>query len=99
LMVAVIVVALVTVTPVIVRPLAGAVTLTVVPVVVKPVPVSVTVLGVARRPELGAIEARVGVPGDTTVNATGLLTPAGVVTVTFLAVSAAVAAIVNVALT
>jgi hypothetical protein len=95
LKVAVIVVGLTTVTPVIVRPPAGAATLTVVPAAVKPVPVRVTKTAVPRRPELGLIEARVGVPGATTVNVTGLLTPPGVLTVTFLAVSAVVAEIVK----
>lgn len=83
----------------IVRPLAGAVTWTVVPAAVKPVPVRVTGTAVPRRPKAGAIEARVGVPGLTTVKPTGLLTPPGVVTVTFLAVRAAVAEMVKVAVT
>lgn len=96
-MVAVIVVALTTVTPITVRPFAGGATCTDVPVVVKPVPVSVTAVGVPRRPELGVIEARVGVPGLTTANVSGLLSPPAVLTVTFLAVSAAVAEIANVA--
>lgn len=97
--VAVIVVLLTTVTPEIVRPAAGASTWTVVPVAVKPAPVSVTPTAVPRTPEAGLIEARVGVPGVTTVNVTGLLVPAGVVTVTFLAVNEAVAEIANVAVT
>jgi len=71
--------------------------LTVVPAAVKPVPVRVTKTAVPRRPELGLIEARVGVPGVTTVNVSGLLTPPGVLTVTFLAVSAAPGGIVKVA--
>lgn len=50
-----------------------------------------------RTPELGVIEASVGVPGVTTVNVTGLLTPPAVLTVTFLAVNEAVAEIANVA--
>ena len=95
--VAVMVVALTIVTPVTVRPPAGATTLTVVPVAVKPVPVRVAKTAAPRRPELGVIEARVGVPGVTTVNVTGLLAPPAVLTVTFLAVSAAVAEIVKVA--
>ena len=91
------------VTPVMVRPLAGGTTLTVDPAV-KLLPVRVTVTGLAaaavrRRPEAGEIELIIGVPGFTTVKVTGVVVPAGVVTVTFLAVRAAVAVIVNVALT
>ena len=93
------VVLLTIVTPEIVRPPAGAVTWTVVPVVVKPVPTRVTGVAVPRLLEFGVIEARVGVPGETTVNTTVLLTPVGVVRETFRAVSAAVAEIVNVAVT
>jgi hypothetical protein len=95
--VAVIVVALTTVTPLMVRPAAGAVTWTVVPAGVKPVPVRVTKTAFPRRPEAGVIEVRVGVPGLTTVKVTGLLGPPAVLTITFLAVSAAVGAISNVA--
>ena len=103
LKVALIVVGLTTVTPVTDRPLAGATTFTVVPVVVKPVPVRVTATGlgaagVRRRPEFGAIEARVAAPGLTTVNPIALLGPPAVLTVTFLTVSAAVGEIVKVAL-
>jgi len=102
LKVAVMVVALTTVTPVTVRPFAGATTLTVDPAV-KLLPVSVTATGLAaagvrRNPEAGEIEVRIGVPGATIVNVTALvLAPEAVVTVTFLAVSAAVAEIVKVA--
>ena len=99
LIVAVMVVALTMVTPVKVMPVVGAATWSVVPVAVKPVPVRVTAVGVPRRPKLGLIEARVGVPGATTVNVTGLVVAAGVVTVTFRAVRAAVVEMVNVALT
>jgi len=97
LKVALIWVGLTTVTPATVRPFAGAIMLTVDPAV-KLLPVRTTVAGVPRRPEVGAIEERIGVPGFTTVKVTGVLVPEGVVTVTFLAVSAAVAEIVNVAL-
>ena len=91
------------VTPVMVRPLAGAITLTVDPAV-KLLPVRVTVTGLAaaavrRDPEAGLMLVIIGVPGFTTVKVTGVVVPAGVVTVTFLAVRAAVAVIVNVALT
>ena len=103
LKVALICVGLTTVTPVMVRPLAGATTLTVDPAVkLLPVRTTATGLGAAavrRKPVAGAIEERIGVPGFTTVKVTGVLVPEGVVTVTFLAVSAAVAEIVNVALT
>jgi len=95
--VAVIDVALTTVTPVMVNPFAGATTWTVVPAAVNPVPVRVTKTAAPRRPEAGAIDARVGVPGVTTVNVSGLLSPPAVLTVTFLAVSAAVGAMVKVA--
>lgn len=98
--VVVIVVPLTMVDAPIVRPVvwpAGSVTTwTVVPVAVKPVPVRVTGTAVPRRPKFGLIEARVGVPGLTTVKATGLLVPAGVVIVTFLAVSVAVGEMVSV---
>jgi hypothetical protein len=97
-MVAVIVVALTTVTPLTVTPLAGAAMLTVDPAM-KLVPVRVTETAVPRRPALGAIEVSVGAGGATTVKVTGLVAPAGVVTVTFLAVSVAVGAIVKVAVT
>lgn len=97
---AVIVVLLTMVVAPIVRPVVwpagSATTWTVVPVAVKPVPRRVTGTVVPRRPELGVIEARVGVPGLTTVKATGLLVPAGVVIVTFLAVSVAVGEMVSV---
>src|SRR5579862_4246107 len=87
------------VTPVTVRPLAGARTLTVEPAV-KLLPVSVTVTGLAaaavrRRPWVGLIELIIGVPGFTTVKVTGVVGAPVVVTVTFLAVSAAVAAMVK----
>jgi hypothetical protein len=83
--------------PAMVKPFAGAVMWMVVPVAVKPVPVKTTACPAPRMPEAGAIEARVGVPGRTTVNVTGVVVPVGVVTVTFLAVSAAVAETVKVA--
>lgn len=67
---------------------------------VSPVPVRVTVMAAPpRTPELGAIEVSVGTGGGITVNVTALLVPLGVVTVTFLADNAAVAAIVKVAVT
>ena len=77
-----------------VRPFAGATTLTVDPAV-KLLPVRTTATGfglpnVRRRPELGVIELRTGVPGFTTVNVTGVVGAPVVVTVTFLAVNAAV---------
>ena len=102
LKVALICVGLTIVTPVTVRPFAGATTLTVDPVT-KPLPAMTTATGLAaaavrRKPEAGVIELIIGVPGFTTVKVTGVLVPEGVVTVTFLAVSAAVAEIVNVAL-
>ena len=96
LIVAVMVVELTTVTAPTDTPLAGATTLTVAPLLVNPVPKSVTGVGVPRRPAAGLIEPRVGAGGATTVNVTALLVPAGVATVTFLAVSAALAEIVNV---
>jgi hypothetical protein len=96
--VAVIVVALTTVTPEMVTPFAGAATWTVVPAAVKPVPVRVTKAALPRRTELGLIEARVGVPGLTMVKVSGLLGPPAVLTITFLAVSAAVAEMASVAL-
>lgn len=103
LKVAVMVAELTTVTPVTVKPFAGGTTLTVDPAVkLLPIRVTATGLGAAavlRRPEGGLIEERIGVPGFTTVKVTGVVVPVGVVTVTFLAVSAAVDAIVNVALT
>lgn len=103
LKVALICVGLTRVTPVTVRPFAGATTLTVDPAV-KLLPVRTTATGLGlpnllRKPDAGVIEERIGVPGFTTVNVTGVVVPVGVVTVTFLAVSAAVGEIVNVALT
>jgi hypothetical protein len=98
LKVAVIVVALTLVTPETVRPFAGATTFTVAPTA-KFEPVRVTARAVPRTPKLGAIESRIGEPGFTTVNATGFVFPVGVVTVTFLAESVAVAEIVNEAVT
>jgi hypothetical protein len=75
-------------------------TATLVPVEVKSVPVSVTGTAVPRTPELGVTEISVGTGGTTAVNVTGLLAPPGtVVTLTFLAVSPAAAAIVKVAVT
>jgi len=104
LKVAFICVGLTRVTPVTVRPFAGATTLTVDPAV-KLLPVRTTATGlvaaaVRRKPEAGATEERIGVPGFTTVKVTGVVVPAAaVVTVTFLALSVAVGEIVNVALT
>jgi hypothetical protein len=72
---------------------------TVVPVVVKFVPVSVTGMAAPRRPVLGATEVSVGADGAITVNATGLLVPPGAVTLTVLAESVALDAIVNVPVT
>ena len=66
---------------------------------VRLVPVNVTVTAVPRAPEVGVIDVNVGAGGAVTVKVTGLLTPPGVETVTFLAVVAAVTAIVNVAVT
>jgi len=63
------------------------------------VPVSVTGTEVPRTPVLGAIEVSVGAGGAVTVNVTLPVFPAGVATLTFLAVSPAVAVIVNVAFT
>jgi hypothetical protein len=99
LMVAVIVVEFTTVTPVTVIPLVGAATFTVVPAAVKFMPLKVTGTLVPRKPEAGVIELSMGVPGTTTVNVTGVVVPAGEVTVTFLAVSAAVGEMVKVAVT
>ena len=65
----------------------------------KLVPVRVTGIVAPRTPIGGATEVRVGAGGMTTLKGTELLTPPGAVTVTFLAVPAAVAAMVNVALT
>lgn len=61
---------------------------------VRRVPVRVTGTVVLRVPDVGVIEVSVG---PITVNVTALLVPPGVVTVTFLAVVAAEAVIVNVA--
>ena len=102
LKVALICVGLTRVTPVTVRPFAGATTLTVDPAV-KLLPVRTTATGLAaavvrRKPEAGVIEERIGVPGFTTVKVTGVVVPAGAVTVTFLAVSAAVGGMVKFAL-
>ena len=77
LKVALICVGLTMVTPVTVRPFAGATTLTVDPAV-KLLPVRTTATGLAaaavrRRPELGVIELRIGVPGFTTVKVTGVV--------------------------
>ena len=66
---------------------------------VRLVPLKVTVTAVPRAPEVGVIDVNVGGGGAVTVKVTGLLTPPGVETVTFLAVAAAVTAIVNVAVT
>jgi len=74
-------------------------TATVVPVAVKLAPVIVTGTVVFRTPVLGTIVDTVGAAGTTTVNVTALVTPAGVVTVTFLAVSPAVAVMEKVAVT
>src|SRR6516225_1273954 len=103
LKVALICVGLTIVTPVTVRPFAGATTLTVDPAV-KLLPAMTTATGLAaaavrRKPEAGVIELIIGVPGFTTVKVTGVVVPLGVVTVTFLAVRAAPGVIVNVALT
>ena len=65
----------------------------------KLVPVSVTGIVVARPPVDGVIEVNVGVGGIVTVKATVLLTPPGAVTLTFLAVPAAPAAMVKVVVT
>ena len=99
LKVALICVGLTMVTPVTVRPLAGATTLTVDPAV-KLLPAMTTATGLAaagvrRRPELGVSELIIGVPGFTTVKVTGVVGAPVVVTVTFLADNAAVAAIVK----
>ena len=73
---------------------------TVVPAAVKFVPVSVTGTAVPRTPVLGTIDASVGTAGLTIVNGTVLLAPPGVVvTLTFLAVRPAPAAIAKFALT
>ena len=92
--VAVAVVELVTVTPLTVTPPPG--TATVVSPGMKLVPVSVTGNVVPRTPVAGLIVANVGVEGIVTVKATELLMPPGAVTVTFLAVPAAPAAMVKV---
>jgi hypothetical protein len=63
------------------------------------VPMRVTGTVIPRWPELGAIDAKVGTGGVTTVNVTVLVVPPGAVTLTFLAVSAAFAAITNDAVT
>ena len=68
---------------------------------VRLVPVSVTATLVPAVPEVGAMEASVGAAGAAafTVNVTALLVPPVVVTVTFLAPTAALAAIAKLALT
>ena len=104
--VAVIVVGLTTVTPETVRPFAGATTWIVDPAA--KLPVNTTGGFAPRRAEAGpvhaggvcpvvhvAIEDRTGVPGFTTVNVTGVVGGPVVVTVTFLAVSAAVGGMVK----
>lgn len=95
--VAVIVVVLTTVSPLTVTPAPD--TATVVPVAVKFVPVSVTGTAVPRTPVFGETDVSVGAGGATTVNVVALVVPIGVVTLTFLLVSPAVAVIVNVAVT
>jgi hypothetical protein len=80
-------------------PFDGVATFADVPVVVKPVPARTTGTDVARRPEFGVIETRVGVPGETTLNTKVLVFPVGLARRTFRAVSAAPAEIVNVAVT
>ena len=72
-----------TVVPLMVRP-AGPVTATVVPVVVKLVPVMTTGVAVPRTADEGTIEATVGAGGAVMVNRILLLTPAALVTDTFL---------------
>jgi hypothetical protein len=95
--VAVIVVALTTASPLTVTPVPD--TATVVPVAVKFVPVSFTGTTVPRTPVFGETDVSVGTGGATTVNVVVLVVPIGVVTLTFLVVSPAVAVIVNVAVT
>jgi hypothetical protein len=87
---AVTVVSFTTVRPLMVIPLPDTV-MAVAPV--KPLPVSVTGTLVPRAPDVGLIEASAG---PSNVNVAALLRPAGVVTVTFLTPTAAVAEIVNV---
>jgi hypothetical protein len=94
--VAVTVVSFTTVTPLTVTPFPDIAT-TVVPV--RLVPVRVTGTLVPRDPELGVIFVSVGAGGLTTVNTTVLLVPFEVVTLTVLALSGALAAIMNVAVT
>ena len=66
---------------------------------VRLVPVSVTGTAVPRTPEFGAIEVSVGAGGAFTVKITAPVVPPGVTTVTFLAVSVAVAVIAKFAVT
>ena len=66
---------------------------------VRLVPVKVTVTAVPRAPEVGEIEVSVGGGGAVTVNATGLVIPPGVDTVTFRTVVAAVTLTVKFAVT
>jgi hypothetical protein len=94
--VAVAVVELVTVKPLTVTPVPDTVR-EVAPV--RFVPVSATGTAVPRTPVLGAIEVTVGAGGAVTVNVTLPVVPPGVTTLTFLAVSPAVAVIVKVAVT
>ena len=63
------------------------------------VPVNVTVTAVPRAPDVGLIDVSVGGGGAVIVNVTGLLTPPGVETVTFLAPRVAKLAMAKVAVT
>jgi len=95
LKVAVMLVGLTTITLLIVKPVAAGVATTVDPVT-KFVPVRVTATDVPRISEAGTIDVNVGTGGATTEKVTALLAPAGVVTVTFLALIVAVGAMVKV---
>jgi len=66
---------------------------------VRLVPVNVTVTLVPRAPDVGLIDVSVGGGGAVIVNVTGLLTPPGVETVTFLAPRVAKLAMAKVAVT
>ena len=98
LKVAVMLVALTKTTLLIEKPATAGVATTVDPAT-KFVPVRVTFTDVPRNSELGAMDVSVGAGGAMTVNVTELLVPAGVVTVTFLALNVAFGAMVKIAVT
>jgi len=98
LMVAVMVVVLPTATLLIETPVAGGLMTTFEPVT-KLVPVRVTLTGLPRNSDGSEIDVSIGAGGAVTMKVMALLVPEGVVTVTFLAVRAALGAMVKVAVT